>query len=757
MSEKRTKAKKEVVEDEAEEQVQEQVVKRKKKVEEKVEADDVAPVADSSTSKKKKKPVEEVIDDEEPEHQDSKSKPKKGKTPSLVLDGTSSNANDGLGVDDMEAMAQKSARTPRAGMGPDSPRVETGTPTADPDANSAHMATTQTDAERKKIEPLPRLYVNVTEAKGLKPGAYYVSVNFGVKGQGDAWTSDVTKKSTTWENKGRLLAIPKGATQVTITLHAKGMIGDILDKSKGEAVWDLKSLMDGYPHQPWAPILKKTKQKCELRVQLMYLPENVSLDGDEFITPLHALIRKSKLDLLARAVDDIFADLKLTDADGRTPLHLAVQLNKSKFVKLLIKNLKGEGGDLVTPKKETALHFAAKYASADIASQLLKAGINVNAVADGKRTALHYGANSGNVEVVQVIATAEGVSLNAQDKEGNTPLSEALISDRTEVVQALVELGADVYVENGQDLTVWEVAQRKDMVGTDARKAFMGGLGVHDAREFPLRQKFPKKFTAKGAKCEMDYEESTQFSLTVSGEAVDVHIILTTDDVTATPGFVSQSGFALIKSDQGVHNEVAISRDTIAFSGNRAVSIKLEPNFFYNVVPYAKTEDGVRDYTLVVLAPKKKNVTITQLKPWAHQVAVEGVWEGQTAGGAQPAPTWVDNPHYEVTMPEEDDVKFHVLLTQEENDPELRYVDGDDHKKIPYDHPVGFYVCDRGGVKVLEQVEKWTNSRDVHQEFTMDFSQRNHVCIIPTMHQPGTTGPFTLRVFCDHPVSISAK
>jgi len=266
----------------------------------------------------------------------------------------------------------------------------------------------------------------------------------------------------------------------------------------------------------------------------------------------------------------------------------------------------------------------------------------------------------------------------------------------------------------------------------------------------------PKKFTAKGEKCSLDYEESTQLSLTVT-DTTEVAIILTTDDVIANPSFASSSGFALIKSDQGEHNEVAISRDTIAFSGNRALTIKLEPNFFYNVVPYAKVEDGVRDFTLVVLAGKKKSVTITQLKPWAHEAVVEGVWEGKTAGGAQPAPTWVDNPHYELTMPEEDDVKFAVLLTQEENDPELRYVDGDDHKKIPYDHPVGYYVCDRGGVKVLAQPDKWTNSRDVHQEFVMDFAQRNHLCIIPTKHQAGTTGPFTLRVFCDHPISLVAK
>ena len=769
MSEKPRKSKKheEVVEEPPAEQEHVEVKKKKKVVKtddapaEVVVEEEVEKPVEEAPKKRKKKPAVEEVAEEPVEVRASPASERKGHT---KQESTMTKINMALTVDDMEEMAQKSsARSPRGATGlPESPREAEAAAASggsgggggddDSKANKAHMATAQTDAERKKIEVHPRLYVNVTEAKGMKPGNYYVTVSFGLT-KDSAWTSEVTKKSTTWENKGRLLPIPSGATHVTISMHSKGLIGD---KLVGEAVWDIKAISDGYPHQPWAPMLKKSETRAQVRVQLMYLPENVDLDGDEFITPLHALIRKEKLDLLVRAMDDVFADLALTDADGRTPLHLAVQKDKVKFVKAVLKGLKGEGKDLVTPKKETALHYAAQYASGKVVQLLVEAGFDVNAPADLKRTPLHIAALHDNVDAIETLAKAEGILIDAQDKAGNSPLGEALISDRENAVTALVALGSDLFLQNDKDLAVWEVAQRKDMVNTQARKAFMTAAGAHDAREFPLRKKFPKKTIVTGDKCALDYEESTQFAVSVS-EAHEVSILLTIDDVIGGPNFVSQSGFALIKSDQGVHNEVAISRDTIAFSGNRAVTIKMEPNFFYVVVPYAKTEDAVRSYTLVILAPKKKNVTITQLKPWAHIATVEGDWAGKTAGGAQPAPTWTDNPKFEVTMPQEDDVMFTVQLSQEENDPELRYVDGDDHKKIPYDHPVGFYVCDRGGVKVLEQVEKWTNSRDVHQQFQMDFSQRNHICIIPTMHQPGTEGPFTLRVFCDKPITIDAK
>jgi ankyrin repeat protein len=752
MSEKPRSTKKEKIVEEVAEQ--EPVEVKKKKVSKDVVEEPVETEAASSDApkKRKKKPAAESVEEEGGAPQQTTDSPKSARG-HVKNESMMTMINTTLSVEDMEEMAVKSARTPR-GIGQESPRaVEPVVDSAK--ANKAHLATTQTDVERKKIEPFPRLYVNVTEVKGAKPGNYFVTVSFGNSKEA-AWTSDITKKSTTWENKGRLIPIPAGSTHVTVTMHSKGMIGDMLNKIKGEAVWDLTALSDGYPHQPWAPMLKKSATKAQLRVQLMYLPENIDLDGDEFITPLHALIRKGKLDLLTRAVDDIFADLRLTDADGRTPLHLAVELNRPKFVKLLLKSLKGEGNTLYTPKKESALHFAGKYASGNIAKQLLAAGFDPNAPADLKRTPLHFAAHADNVEVVEALVEAEGISINAQDKAGNTALVEALSSDATKTVTALVNAGADIYIQNDKDLTVWEVAQRKDMVNTEARKSFMNAIGVHDAREFPVRQKFPKKTVVKAKDCSLDYEESQQFAISVS-EAHEVCIILTTDDVIASPAFAGSSGFAVIKSDQGVHNELAISRDTVAFSGNRAVTLKMEPNFFYVVVPYAKTQDAVRDFSLVILAPKKKNVTVAPLKKWAHIAEVESKWEGKSAGGAQPAPTWTDNPQFELTMPQEDDVQFAVLLTQEENDPELRYVDGDDHKKIPYDHPVGFYLCDRGGVKVLEQVEKWTNSRDVHQQFQMDFSQRNHICIIPTMHQAGTESPFTLRVFCDKPITLAPK
>lgn len=791
MSDKKSKAKKEEVVEEEVEQEQPEVKKKKKKPVEEVAHEEPAPVEEPKPKKKKKhteevqeKPAPEAKPEEKEEQEAAPPKKSKKKAAEVPVVEVQENSNDSVEekpaaakpgklmhhektgtqlrieatnsatVEGMEGLARTSHRSPRV----DSPRSNETSSEGD---STPREGAQQVESARKEKPPqadaVPRLYFHVTEAKDIKPGNYYVTVTFNDQTE-PAWTSETTKKSTTWDKKGRILPIPKGATSFTVTLFQKGLIGDILDKAKGEAIWEIKNIDDGYPHQPWASLLKKGQTKASVRVQLMYLPEGVDIEPDAFTHPIHSLIRTDKPELLVRAVDDLFSDLKLLDAENRTPLHLAVQLKRAKIVKLLLKKLQGEGNNLVTNKKETALHFAAKYSTGEIATQLLKAGFDVNATADAKRTPLHMAAVENNVDVIKALGAAEGVALNAQDKDGNPPLADALLHDHIEAVIALIELKADVYVENDKGLKVWEIAGRKDMVNMEPRKAFMNALEVHDAREFPLRQKYPRKIVVHGEHCARDYEDSTQFAISVE-EPTDVSIILTTNDVGATTGFVAASAFALIKSDQGVHNEPAISRDTIDFSGNKAVTRKLEPNFFYVVTPYAKTDEGVRDYELVILHGKKKKVTVNKLKPWAHHEFIESEWkkENKTAGGAQPAPTWTDNPKFELTMPPSDDVRFLVHLSQADNDPELRHVDGDDHKVIPFDLSVGFYVCDRQGVKVLAQVDKWINARDVHKEFVMSFSERNHICIIPATHQPGEEGIFCLRVYCDQPFTIDQK
>ena len=92
----------------------------------------------------------------------------------------------------------------------------------------------------------------------------------------------------------------------------------------------------------------------------------------------------------------------------------------------------------------TALHWAAANGDADIAEVLIYAGANLEAVTRlGQHTALHVAARSGRPAVVRLLA-ASGANPNARSSTGVTPLHLAAQTGIVEGVRALLEKGAEI-------------------------------------------------------------------------------------------------------------------------------------------------------------------------------------------------------------------------------------------------------------------------------------------------------------------------
>jgi Ankyrin repeats (3 copies) len=71
-------------------------------------------------------------------------------------------------------------------------------------------------------------------------------------------------------------------------------------------------------------------------------------------------------------------------------------------------------------------------------------GINVKATNDKLSTAMHVAAANGHTEVVRALAKM-GADIEARDKDGKTPLFEALLNKRYDTAKVMVkELGADI-------------------------------------------------------------------------------------------------------------------------------------------------------------------------------------------------------------------------------------------------------------------------------------------------------------------------
>lgn len=148
---------------------------------------------------------------------------------------------------------------------------------------------------------------------------------------------------------------------------------------------------------------------------------------------------------------------------------------------------------------------------------------------------------------------------------------------------------------------------------------------------------------------------------------------------------------------------------------------------------------------------------INPLVSWKFEEDEENDWTGQNAGGAQQYDTFKNNIQYEVTFPKSDNVEFAIFLSQETNDPKTRMIQGGDHKIGTYGHNIGFYVMDRTAAKVLDATASWTDRRDTVKYFKMDFSERNHITIVPCTFKPGEESPYTLKIFCDEAISVKAK
>ena len=194
-------------------------------------------------------------------------------------------------------------------------------------------------------------------------------------------------------------------------------------------------------------------------------PENLKLATEEAETAasdkaraLLAAIRagnhRSAADLLSRDKELV----NVRDRRGETPLMHAGVYSDAAMVKLLLDH--GADVNLASPDGATALIRAAgDFAKVEL---LLARGAKVDARSKMGRTPLLIAAAfPGNVKTVKLLL-ARGAKINDQDQFGDTCLTSASKRGDAEMVQALLEAGADVSAGAswpGQAPLIWAVEE----------------------------------------------------------------------------------------------------------------------------------------------------------------------------------------------------------------------------------------------------------------------------------------------------------
>ena len=147
-------------------------------------------------------------------------------------------------------------------------------------------------------------------------------------------------------------------------------------------------------------------------------------------------------------------DLNRLDEKKNSALHYAARYSNLAIVNILLENhrvvVDNAGSDQMTP-----LHYAARYgkneternisgrSEADdvgvlVVEALVGRGADINKPDQYKLCPLHHAAMRGNIRVVECLASKEGILLDVRDDQNSTPLQIAATYGNKEVVKILL-------------------------------------------------------------------------------------------------------------------------------------------------------------------------------------------------------------------------------------------------------------------------------------------------------------------------------
>lgn len=118
---------------------------------------------------------------------------------------------------------------------------------------------------------------------------------------------------------------------------------------------------------------------------------------------------------------------------------------RCSIVKSLIK--KGADVNVQSEDGKTSLHFAAESGCANLVNLLLESKVDINKASKDGKVALHYAAYSGSFEVVQMLLQSDA-EVNAKDNVGSTPLDYGIMENQSfsyNCTKLFIDYGVDIY------------------------------------------------------------------------------------------------------------------------------------------------------------------------------------------------------------------------------------------------------------------------------------------------------------------------
>lgn len=141
------------------------------------------------------------------------------------------------------------------------------------------------------------------------------------------------------------------------------------------------------------------------------------------------------------------ANVNAFGEDGHTALHNSMQHGRVRVMALLLEHPDIDVNAYFPPAsyKMTPLHYAAEAGLTDCVELLLaKKGVNVDAVASNGCTPFYYAVSRNRLEEIQLLLNARA-NVNLPDEDGRTPLDIAVMKAQIDIVELLLDApGIDV-------------------------------------------------------------------------------------------------------------------------------------------------------------------------------------------------------------------------------------------------------------------------------------------------------------------------
>lgn len=164
-------------------------------------------------------------------------------------------------------------------------------------------------------------------------------------------------------------------------------------------------------------------------------------------TPLHLAAEWQIVPMMMYLLEK-GADIDARNANNETPIFNAIKADSPEALKTLLENDKVKKADIDARDflGNTVLHAAVRWSAYKSAEFLLNQNSPeyskiLNAKNLAGKTVLHEAAKQGNINFINIFLKAN-VDINAADETGRSPLSEAVLTNKTEAIALLLNNGA---------------------------------------------------------------------------------------------------------------------------------------------------------------------------------------------------------------------------------------------------------------------------------------------------------------------------